>query len=194
MKRVQDHYFHQARREGFAARSAFKLEQIDRRRKILRRRMRVLDLGCAPGSWLQYAAGRVAPAGRLVGVDLQPIGIDLPETVRLIEGDVFLLAPADLMGDGGPFDVILSDLAPKTTGVPSADAARSADLVRRALELSRTVLVPGGALLAKVFQGGEFPSLRQEFQSAFDKVTVEKPQASRAESVELFLLGMGKHP
>ena len=194
MKRVQDHYFHQARREGFAARSAYKLEQIDRRRKILRRRMRVLDLGCAPGSWLQYAAGRVAPAGRLVGVDLEPIGIDLPETVRLIQGDAFLLAPADLMGDGGPFDVILSDLAPKTTGVPSADAARSADLVRRALELSRTVLLPGGALLAKVFQGGEFPSLRQEFQSAFDKVTVEKPQASRAESVELFLLGMGKHP
>ena len=194
MKRVQDHYFHQARREGFAARSAYKLEQIDRRRKILRRGMRVLDLGCAPGSWLQYAAGRVGSAGRLVGVDLQAITTALPGSVRLIQGDAFALTPAELMGDGGPFDVILSDLAPKTTGVPSADAARSADLVRRALEFSRTVLTTGGALLAKVYQGGEFPSLRQEFLSAFDKVTVEKPQASRAESVELFLLGMGKHP
>ena len=194
MKRVQDHYFHQARREGFAARSAYKLEQIDRRRKILRRGMRVLDLGCAPGSWLQYAAGRVGSAGWLVGVDLQAITTALPGSVRLIQGDAVSLTPAELMGDGGPFDVILSDLAPKTTGVPSADAARSADLVRRALEISRTVLAPGGALLAKVYQGGEFPSLRQEFLSAFDKVTVEKPQASRAESVELFLLGMGKHP
>ncbi len=193
MKRVRDHYFHQARREGFAARSAYKLEQIDRRRKILRRGMGVLDLGCAPGSWLQYAAGRVAPAGRLVGVDLQAMTAALPEPVRLIQGDVFSLTPAELTGDGGPFDVILSDMAPKTTGVPSADAARSADLVRRALELSRTVLAPGGTLLAKVYQGGEFPSLRREFQSAFDKVTVEKPQASRAESVEIYLLGMGKY-
>ncbi len=194
MKKVQDHYFRRARQEGFAARSVYKLEEIDRRRRLLRKGQRVLDLGAAPGSWLQYAAGRVGPKGRVVGVDLQPLQVKLPPQARALRGDAFELAAAELLAGGPAFDVLLSDMAPKTTGVPAADAARSAELVLRALALAHEVLRPGGALLAKVFQGGRLPELRQGFRSAFEQVTLEKPKASRAESVEVFLLGQGLRP
>lgn len=201
MKKVRDHYFQKAKREGFAARSAFKLEQIDGRRGLLHPGQRVLDLGAAPGSWLQYAASRVGPQGRVVGVDLQPVTVALPTQVTVIQGDVLdprfdggfeTVAGAGEAGAGPPFDVILSDMAPRTTGIPAADAARSADLARRALHLAAPHLAPGGALLVKVFQGAQLPALRREFQAAFERVTLEKPRASRAESVEVFLLGMGK--
>ncbi len=192
MKRVQDHYFRKAKREGFAARAAYKLEEIDRKRRLLRPGMRVLDLGCAPGSWLQYAAGRVGPRGAVVGIDLQPVTIPLPEQARAVAGDIFTTAPETLAPDGQLFDAILSDMAPNTTGIPSADAARSAELARRALDLAEALLRPGGALLVKVFQGAEFPPLRAAFRERFDKVTVEKPKSSRSESVEVYLLGTGK--
>ncbi len=224
MKKVQDHYFQKARREGFAARSVYKLEEIDRRRRLLRRGMRVLDLGSAPGSWLQYAARAVGAEGAVVGVDLQPVNVRLPGNAVVIQGDIFEMEPATLiatlMGQpadggaeqqgteqqrieqqatasrarGGLYDLMLSDMAPRTTGIPSADAARSAELVLRALELSAALLRPGGALLAKVFQGAALPELRRAFGQAFEKVSLEKPKASRAESVEVFLLGSGRKP
>ncbi len=210
MKKVQDHYFQKAKREGFAARSVYKLEEINRRRRLLRRGMRVLDLGSAPGSWLQYAAREVGPEGAVVGVDLQPVTGRLPGNAVVIQGDVFEMEPRALMGQPvdaetepqgagaaaryGPYDLVLSDMAPRTTGIPSADAARSAELVLRALELSASLLRPGGALLAKVFQGGALPELRRAFGQAFEKVSLEKPKASRAESVEVFLLGSGRKP
>ena len=148
MKKVQDHYFHKARREGFAARSVYKLEEIDRKRRLLRPGMEALDLGCAPGSWLQYAAERVGPSGRVVGVDLKEVRANLPAQARALTGDVFSLLPQDLMGENGGalFDVILSDMAPKTTGIKQADAARSATLVRRVLFLAGEMLKPGGRM------------------------------------------------
>lgn len=192
MKRVQDHYFKQAKQAGYAARSAFKLEEIDRRQRLLRPGARVLDLGCAPGSWLQVAAARVGAQGRVVGVDLQPVTLTMPPQVTVIQGDVFELSPEDLMPDGALFDVLLSDMAPRTSGIPSADAARSAELVRRALTLSDALLRPGGALLVKVFQGAQLPELRKACQARFATVRLEKPKASRSESVEVFLLGLDK--
>lgn len=194
MKKVKDHYFHRAKREGYAARSAFKLEAIDKRRRLLRPGMRVLDLGCAPGSWLQYAAKRVGPTGAVVGVDLKPVGISLPPQARTLTGDVFAIEPAELAGDALPFDAILSDMAPNTSGIKSADAARSAELARRALGLALEggLLKPSGALLVKVFQGEELAALRAEFGRAFARVHLEKPAASRSESVEVFLLGLGR--
>lgn len=191
MKKVQDHYFKQAKREGFAARSAFKLEEIDRRQRLLRPGMRVLDLGCAPGSWLQYAAQRVGAKGRVVGIDLQPVTAPLPGHARAIQGDAFDTLPEALLEDAHRYDAVLSDMAPKTTGIPSADAARSAELVLRALALATAVLKPGGLLLAKVFQGSRMQELRGALARHFDRVSIEKPKASRSESVEVFLLGQG---
>jgi 23S rRNA (uridine2552-2'-O)-methyltransferase len=198
MKKVQDPYFHKAKREGFAARSIYKLEQIDKKRRLLKNGMRVLDLGAAPGSWMQYAAARVGPGGRVVGVDLQPVTVSLPDHASAIEADVFSLTVESLAAEfcsqesGALFDLLLSDMAPKTTGIPSADAARSAELVLRCLELSEGLLAPGGALLAKIFQGSRLDEVRKAFAGAFAKVSLEKPKASRAESVEIFLLGLGK--
>jgi 23S rRNA (uridine2552-2'-O)-methyltransferase len=213
MRKVRDHYFHKAKQEGFAARSAYKLEEIDRKQRLLRPGLRVLDLGCAPGSWLQYAASKVGERGEVVGIDLQPVTIALPATVRVIQGDVFSVEPdlfvtaphpvtpdsvtsLPLQGKGkekdrAGFDLILSDMAPKTTGVPTADAARSADLALRALELAGSLLKPGGDLLVKVFEGARFAEVRAAFRESFERVTVEKPKASRSESVEVFLLGRG---
>lgn len=188
MKQVRDHYFHKAKREGFAARSAYKLEEIDRKQRLFRSGLRVLDLGCAPGSWLQYAAGRVGPKGCVVGVDVQPVSIALPERVRVVAGDVFDLPLAGLAPDGQRFDLVLSDMAPKTTGVPSADADRSAELALRALAVADAVLKPGGDLLVKVFQGARLVEVRKAFAARFKRVSLEKPPASRSESVEIFLL------
>jgi len=195
MKKVRDHYFTKAKREGFAARAAYKLEAVDGRRKLLRPGMRVLDLGCAPGSWLQYAGGRVGPSGQVLGVDLQAlpaqVAAGLPAWVTARQGDVFALEAASLPAGFLPCDVLLSDMAPATSGIKSADAARSTALVRRVLALTPALLRPGGALLAKVFQGGEMAALRGEFRDMFEQVSVEKPPASRSESVEVFLLGQG---
>jgi 23S rRNA (uridine2552-2'-O)-methyltransferase len=191
MKKVQDHYFKQAKQQGYAARSAFKLEEIDKKQRLLRPGMHVLDLGCAPGSWLQYAAERVGAQGRVLGIDLQPVTVQLPPHAQARQGDAFVTAPATLLEGGRLFDAVISDMAPKTTGIPSADAARSAELVLRALAVAQGVLKPGGVLLAKVFQGNRMAELRTAFAASFDKVSIEKPKASRAESVEVFLLGTG---
>lgn len=189
MKKVQDHYFHRAKREGYAARSVYKLEELDRRYHLLGPGRRVLDLGCAPGSWLQYVAGRVGQGGLAVGVDLKALSLTLPAQARTIQGDVFELEPRSLQVDGALFDLVLSDMAPRTSGIKSADAARSAQLVLRALELARALLRPGGTLLVKVFQGAELPALRAAFRQVFTRVSIAKPRASRAESVEVYLLG-----
>ena len=199
MKKIQDSYFHQAKRDGYAARSAYKLEEIDRKRRLLRSGMRVLDLGCAPGSWLQYAARRVGEEGRVVGVDLREVTASLPPAVTVLQADVFDLDPAQLAGsvegeerEGERFDVILSDMAPATSGIKQADAARSAQLAEQALHLAERCLLTGGALLVKIFQGAELQGVRERFRREFEQVTLEKPKSSRSESVEVFLLGQGR--
>ena len=191
MKQVQDHYFRKARQSGYAARSAFKLEQIERKHRLLRMGQHILDLGAAPGSWMQVAAERVGPSGLVVGIDLQPITAALPAHALGLQGDVAALDEGLLPPGATPFQGIISDMAPRTTGIPSADAARSAELVLLALTLAERWLAPGGFLLAKVFQGSRLPELRQHFRESFDKSTLEKPKASRQESVEIFLLGLG---
>src|SRR5687768_5337254 len=112
-RRRPDHYARRAKKEGRPARSVYKLEEIDGRWRLLRRGDRVLDLGCAPGSWMQYAAERVGPGGRVVGYDLAPVTIRLPPQAEAHVADVFALDPAGL---GGPFDVVVSDMAPSTMG------------------------------------------------------------------------------
>jgi 23S rRNA (uridine2552-2'-O)-methyltransferase len=192
MKKVQDHYFKRAKREGFAARSVYKLEEIERRQRLLAPGQRVLDLGCAPGSWLQYAARRVGPSGSVLGLDLEAVAVSLPAQAQARVGDAFALDAAALLAEGGPFDVILSDMAPRTSGIRSADAARSAQLVEQTLALAATLLRPGGTLLVKVFQGAQMEALRADFRRAFARVHIVKPRASRSESVEVYLLGEEK--
>lgn len=185
-RRRQDRFGKQARLDGYPARSVYKLEEIDRRTQMLCKGQDVLDLGAAPGSWTLYAAEKVGPTGRVVSIDLQPIDIAVPDHVTLIEGDA---READLEG---PFDVVLSDMAPKTSGQRAADQYRSYELVMVALEAARAHLKPGGSFVAKIFQGAEFDDARTAFRETFEKVRIIRPKAVRDESYEVFLVGLGR--
>ncbi len=190
MKKVKDHYFHKAKKDGFAARAVYKLEEIDQKHHLLKRGYRVLDLGCAPGSWLQFIAKKIGNEGKAVGIDLSPITVKLPSNVNVIQGDIFDWKPEGELAE--PYDLIVSDMAPKTTGIVSVDAQRSFNLCEQALSMASIHLKPGGTLLVKAFQGGPFQELRQLFQQQYAQVKICKPKSSRKESVELFLLGLGK--
>ena len=189
-RRHQDSYGRKAKREGYAARSVYKLQEIDSKVGLLRRGARVLDLGAYPGSWSTWAAEKVQREGRVIGYDLTPFRGVLPPNAEIRVGDVFQLDPAEL---GGPnsFEVVMSDMAPSTTGHRATDQTRSFALVMRALEVATAVLAPGGSFVAKIFQGGEFPDARKAIQERFEKVKIVRPQATRTESIEVFLVGLG---
>ena len=188
-----DPFTAKAHKEGFAARSVYKLEEIDRRCKLMRAGLHVLDLGAAPGSWTQWMCGRVGAKGRIVAVDLTPLGVTVPAFVQAVELDV-LLAPLDSFAALGSFDLLVSDMAPHTTGVRDADAALSAELVDRAIDIGDRCLRPGGNFVAKIFQGSDFEGVRKRLRDRFETVKVMKPEASRKESVEIFLVGLNRRP
>ena len=192
MKKIKDHYFHKAKRNGYVARSAYKLEEIDKKHRIIRKGNLVLDLGCSPGSWLQYASRKVGEEGEVLGVDLKPVNHSLPAHVKVLQADIFELTAKDLEMSGGMVDVILSDMAPKTTGIRATDGQQSFALNQQVLQLAEELLKPQGMLLVKAFQGAPLDDLLSTFRDTFAKVKLCKPKSSRAESVEIFILGMGK--
>jgi 23S rRNA (uridine2552-2'-O)-methyltransferase len=184
--------FHQkAKREGFAARAVYKLEEIDHKYPLFKPGAAVLDLGCRPGSWLQYAAKQVGPKGVLVGIDREPLDIVI-HGARIVVGDVFTITPAELAGDVHRFDVVLSDMAPDTSGVKSMDQARSEALFERALDLAEQLLAPGGHFVGKLFQGPDFQKLLARCRAGFTKGVSFKPKGSRPESPEQYLVALGR--
>ncbi len=188
----RDHYFLKAKREGYLSRAVYKLVEIDRKYKLLRRGMRVLDLGAAPGSWTQWASHRVGRNGCVVSVDIQEIAYKFPENVSIIKGD---LTDPDfvqgLVSRFSSFDVVLSDMAPMTTGSKATDSIKSAMLAEQALFVAAEVLKPGGCFLVKIFQGPDFQDFLNSMRKNFIKVRVVKPQASKKHSKETYILGMG---
>ena len=192
MKKIKDHYFYKAKKDGYAARSVYKIEEIDKKYRIIRTGNKVLDLGCSPGSWLQYASIKVGNSGHVLGVDLQPVKISLPSHVKVIQADIFEVSDEDLKIKGGKADVILSDMAPKTSGIRTTDVHRSFELNKKVLYLANDILCPEGSLLVKAFQGKLFDELCYEFKKMFTDVKLCKPKSSRSESVEIFILGRGK--
>ena len=194
MRKIQDYYFHKAKKENYPARSVYKLEEAQRRHRFLKPGRRVLDLGCHPGSWSLYAAEAVGPKGLVVGIDLQAGETRQKSGAEIIRlcYDVRLSGLADILLARWPgFHTLLSDMAPATTGSRFADHQKSLILCRRALELAERLLHPGGSLYVKAFQGGDFPEFLAECESLFDEARVVKPQSSRRESRELFVLGLG---
>jgi len=192
VKKIKDHFFHKAKKDGYAARSVYKIEEIDKKYRIFRKGNKVLDLGSSPGSWLQYASKKVGNSGHVLGVDLQPVKISLPSHVKVIQADIFVLTDEELEIEGGQADVILSDMAPKTSGIRTTDAHRSFELNKKVLNIAKDILCPEGALLLKAFQGILLDELCSEFRKMFAKVKLCKPKSSRPESVEIFILGIGK--
>ena len=147
-----------------------------------------MDLGASPGSWTLYAAEKVGPGGRVLGIDLKDPEVALPPHAEIRTLDAFEVDPDEL---GGPFDLVISDMAPKTSGQRHADQYRSYELVMRALDLAEKVLRPGGAFVAKIFQGAEFEDARNAIRKSFGKVRIIRPEATRDESYEVFLVGTG---
>jgi 23S rRNA (uridine2552-2'-O)-methyltransferase len=189
----KDFYFRKAKKEGLRARSAFKIDEILKRHALLPRGGAVLDLGAAPGGFLQILAETVGEKGVAVGVDLEPIRRIGKPWVRTAVVD--LLAPDALERiralHPGPYDLVTSDMAPKTIGVKLTDEARSLELVRMALRTAEALLRRGGGFVAKVFMGGEFPALKAELRGRFEKVSVVRPKATREHSFEVFVVGTG---
>ncbi|MFZ0611187.1 MAG: RlmE family RNA methyltransferase [Desulfobacterales bacterium] len=190
--RWDDHYSARARKEKYPARSVFKLQEIQRKFQIIKKGHRVLDCGCAPGSWLLYASQIAGPGGRITGVDLQPVTIRVPENAIVHAGDLLSLDETLLAVIGDGHHVVLSDMAPSTTGQKSTDAARSYDLCRAALDLAVRVLRPGGGFVCKIFQGEDFDLYRQEVRARFEHVKIFKPMSSRKASKEIFIIATGK--
>jgi 23S rRNA (uridine2552-2'-O)-methyltransferase len=189
----KDFYYRQAKKSGLRARSAFKIEEILRRHRLLRKGQAVLDLGAAPGGFLQILADAVGEKGVAVGVDLEPIrAIGKPWVKTAV---VDLLAPDALERiralHPGRFHLVTSDMAPKTIGVKITDEQRSLELVRMALQVAGEMLERGGGFVAKVFMGGEFPALKREIAARFDEFHVVRPQATRESSYEVFVVGKG---
>jgi 23S rRNA (uridine2552-2'-O)-methyltransferase len=187
-KHRHDAFFRKARTEGFAARAVYKLEDIDHRVRLLHAGARVLDLGCRPGSWMQYAVKVVGAHGKVVGVDRLPLPAPVPGA-HVMVADIFELSDEQLLCGLAAYDVVLSDMAPDTTGIRATDQARSARLVEEALARAERLLAPLGAFVAKVFQSPEVEQLRKRMGRRFADVRLLKPEASRQQSTELYLVG-----
>lgn len=186
-----DARYRRAKQEGFAARSVYKLQEMDGRYQLFRPGQRVLDLGAHPGSWSQFACERVGRGGLVLGVDLQEAGVALSPPGRWLVADLMALTAAELRAQAPAFDLVLSDAAPRTTGVAHADAAASLELTQRALDLALELLQPGGSFLAKVYFGPGVEDLIRRVKAAFSLGKAHKPEASRAASREIYLLGRG---
>lgn len=181
-----------AKREGFAGRAVYKLQELDKRFSLMRPGQRVLDLGCWPGSWMQHAAKRVGEDGLVVGLDLAPVELSLPSWCESFVADVYELDPQTLVDRYGNFDVVISDMAPKTIGDATTDRLRSEALFERALDIAVAVLRPGGHFAGKVFQGGGFPQLLARMRQSFSQSKPFHTKATRAGSTEHYLVGRGR--
>jgi len=188
----KDFYFKKAKAENYAARSVFKIQEIDDRFKIFKPSYKVLDLGAAPGSWSQYASKKVGPQGRILGIDIQAIKITLPNAA-FITADMRDLNLEQVMVENEispPFDVVLSDMAPKTIGIRLTDQMRSLELCELALATAERFLKPRGTFVCKLFHSDEFEDFRKLLRDRFGRVEVIRPKSTRKESKEIFFIAL----
>ena len=197
---INDPYVKLAHREGYRARAAYKLKEIDETLGLIKPGQLVVDLGCTPGAWSQYVRRRMSPSGAAVGdlngtiIALDLLPMDPIEGVTFIQGDfreAEVLEQLTLALKGRQADIVVSDMAPNLSGIASADAARIEYLVELAIEFAQNHMKPQGALVAKVFHGGSYNDVVQHFKAAFEVVRPFKPKASRDRSSETFLIGLG---
>jgi 23S rRNA (uridine2552-2'-O)-methyltransferase len=186
-----DKFTEAAKKAGYPARSVFKLEEIDRRTRILRKGQRVVDLGAAPGSWSKYVAEKIGERGKLLAIDRQELRTALPAWARFVMEDCFALDGVHYT-EFGPFDVVLSDMAPNTTGNRFTDQTRSTELFLHALEVARAHGAPGSSFVGKIFMGEDFPAARAEVRKLYEEERLIRPEGTRQVSYEIFVIGMKK--
>jgi 23S rRNA (uridine2552-2'-O)-methyltransferase len=186
-----DRHTRAAKAAGYPARSVFKLEEIHKRYRLFKPGQRVLDLGAAPGSWSIYASQCVGPGGRVLAVDLSEITEALPPNVQARQLDVFGAERA-VLAELGPYHVVLSDMAPHTSGNKARDQALSYELCMKALAVADDLGAPGSHFVAKLFMSPEFGELKRAITARYAECRVVRPEATRSQSSELFLVGLGR--
>ena len=192
-QRWRDHYSERAKQERYPARSVYKLKEAQKKYRLISKGDQVLDLGCSPGSWLLYAAELTGRHGKVFGIDLKPVKIQIPSQAQTLEIDILTIDRSwiEKQGLASRFNVVLSDMAPATTGNKALDAARSFQLCQAALTIAEMVLKPGGTFMCKIFQGEEFKEFSDTVKSQFKRHKIFKPLSSRKESKEIFIIGLG---
>lgn len=191
-RHLSDPYVQQAHKEGYRSRAIYKLKELDEHYRLLRPGINVVDLGAAPGGWSQYAAKKVGHRGSVIALDI----LDMPaiKNVTFLKGDFTDKQVLDDLMDelgGQDVDLVISDMAPNMSGIGVVDQPRTIYLAELALDFAQKVLKPGGNLIIKTFQGSGFPELRQAIITAYDRLATRKPKASRTNSREVYLLGLG---
>lgn len=179
----------EARAKGYPARSVFKLQEIDRRMRLFRPGQNVIDLGAAPGSWSLYASERVGPTGHVYAIDIKPIPQTFGANVHVLEGDALSLDSAVLAAHA-PYDIVMSDMAPNTSGSKFQDQARSTELFLRALEVAIAHGKPGSHFTAKIFMSGDYKDAEMQVRKAYETVKTIRPEGTRQVSSEVFVVGM----
>lgn len=189
--KVKDHYFHKAKQENFLARSIYKLEEIDEKYKILRPGMLVVDFGYHPGSWIQYTSSVIGDQGRVVGIDVRELNKKLAgiPNVRVYQKDIFDIHDLKDLDVDDRFDVVLSDMAPNTTGIKSVDQIKSLNLVESVFGLLPKFLKPGGNFVIKVFDSQDAQNYLKTQKNVFSEFHYLKPKSTRSVSKEFFVIG-----
>lgn len=191
--KVKDYYYKKAKKEHFLARSVYKLEEIDQKYQVLKKGNLVLDLGYSPGSWIQYTSAAIGREGLVVGVDIKEISSKLLnlQNVKLFQKDIFDINNLSDLDVDRQFDVVLSDMAPDTTGIKSVDQIRSLDLVEKVFKILPLFLKKGGNFVIKVFEGHEAQVFLKSNKNLFKELKYFRPKSTRSVSKEFFVIGKG---
>lgn len=192
MKKIKDYYFHKAKKENYLARSVYKLQEINEKYHIIKPGMSVLDLGSSPGSWLQYVSKVIGNLGIAVGIDRNDLKEKIGGNVHFIKEDIFKIDYSKIKSILEYFDVLISDMAPDTTGIKDVDQFRSYELCMKALEIADNTLVKGGFFICKIFFGEDFNNFNMEVKKRFVSTKIFKPKSSRSESKEIYIIGFEK--
>ncbi|MBU4484834.1 RlmE family RNA methyltransferase [bacterium] len=188
----KDHYYKKAKEEGLASRASYKLEQLQIKYKLVKPGNKIVDLGCAPGGWLQMFSKYTGPKGQVVGIDLLEVKIQPKPNITIFKGDI--TDPIELKKIEetlqGKADVVVSDMSPNLSGIRFKDVFASYELCLTALDSAHKLLKPGGNFLAKIFEGNEVKDFKTELQKYFEKVAIYVPKATRKESSENYIVGL----
>lgn len=187
-----DYYARKAKKEHFPARSVYKLSEIQKKYRVIKPGYTVLDLGCAPGSWLRYAAEQAGGSGCVIGVDPKGVDVDKSENIFIFQEDINELSSGAWQVIDRGVDAVLSDMAPSTTGRKDLDAARSEQLCEMALYVADRALRPGGSFVCKIFQGPGFQAFYESVRARFEFMKIFKPESCRKDSREIYIIGTGK--
>ena len=188
-----DHFAKKAKKEQYVARSVYKLQEIDKKYRVLHSGDQVLDLGASPGSWSQYTSEKIGDKGRLLGIDLKKVFLSMPNSV-FMKGDILTLDFGPVLEQHGftqPFDVIISDMAPDTTSSRFTDQMKSLELCEMALDTAHRLLKPGGHFVCKIFDSGDAMGFRDDLKKCFNTVQLLRPKSTQQSSKEFFMIGLG---